>query len=275
MTGRGARSRATVAEMDLYVVDAFAERPFTGNPAGVVLLTEPRDPGWMQAVAAELNLSETAFVEVAGARRAGDPLPLRWFTPTVEVDLCGHATLATTHVLGGEQRFATRSGVLRGAVDGDGWVELDFPADPPHEVDRPKNLAEALPGVNARWVGKGVSDLVVLAGSADEVRALRPDLGALAGYPVRGVVVTAEGDERSGTDFVCRCFYPATGVGEDPVTGSAHCTLACGWSERLGRDELLGAQLSARGGMVRVRRSQDRVALAGKAVTVHSGRLAV
>lgn len=259
--------------MDLYIVDAFAERPFTGNPAAVVLLTEPRLPEWMQAVAAELNLSETAFVEVAGTARAGDPLPLHWFTPTVEVDLCGHATLATTHVLGGEQRFATRSGVLAGSRDAQGWVELDFPADPPEPVSPPEGLADALPGVTVCSISAGVSDLVVEVASPDEVERVVPDLAALATYPVRGVIVTARGGAE--VDFVSRCFYPATGVAEDPVTGSAHCTLACLWADRLGRDELRGRQLSARGGLVRVRRSGERVGLAGRAVTVSSGQLVV
>lgn len=265
--------RATVAGVDLYIVDAFTERPFAGNPAGVVLLTEPRPPEWMLAVAAELNLSETAFVEVAGAARAGDPLPLRWFTPTVEVDLCGHATLAVTHVLGGEQSFATRSGVLSGARDAQGWVELDFPADPPGRATAPEGLVDALPSATVRSVSAGVGDLLVELATADEVRDVRPDLAALAGYPFRGVIVTAVADEGDDADFVSRCFYPATGVPEDPVTGSAHCTLACLWADRLGRDRLLGRQLSARGGTVRVRRSGDRVGLAGRAVTVCSGQL--
>lgn len=257
--------------MDLYVVDAFADRPFSGNPAGVVLLTAPRDASWMQAVAAELRHSETAFVEVAGAERAGDPLPLRWFTPSTEVDLCGHATLAATHVLGGEQRYATRSGVLAAAVDAEGWIVMDFPADPPAPVPPPDALPAALPGVTVRHTAQGDADLLVEVDSPDEVAAVRPDLAAVASLPVRGVIVTAAGGD--GVDFTSRCFYPAVGVDEDPVTGSAHCTLACWWGDRFGRDRLTGRQASARGGMVLMRRDGDRVSLGGRAVTVMSGRL--
>ncbi|MGH3436363.1 MAG: PhzF family phenazine biosynthesis protein [Sciscionella sp.] len=259
--------------MDLFVVDAFATQAFTGNPAGVVLLTEPREAAWMQAIAAELSVSETAFVAIAGAERAGDPLPLRWFTPTTEVDLCGHATLAATHVLGGEQRYDTRSGVLGASAQEGGWVELDFPADPPAALEPPATLLAALPGVTVRAVAQGISDLLVELDSAAEVRELRPDLAGIAALPVRGVIVTAVGD--GDADFVSRCFYPAQGVDEDPVTGSAHCTLACWWSDKLERAELLGEQVSRRGGRVRVSRREHRVRLAGQAVTVLTGRLTV
>ena len=267
--------------LETFVVDAFTERAFGGNPAGVVLLDGPRGERWMQAVAAELKHSETAFTgppDEAGIR------PLRWFTPATEVDLCGHATLATAHVLGGSQRFSTRSGVLTCTADGgaaDGWVEMDFPADPPLLLDDGalrSQLAAALPGVSVRAAARGVSDLLVEAGSAAEVRSLRPDFPALAAVPGRGVIVTAPyaggpagGGE--GADFVSRCFYPRAGIDEDPVTGSAHCTLGCWWSPRLGRAALTGEQASPRGGLVRVTVRGDRVALSGRAVTVLRGTL--
>ena len=253
--------------MRLYVVDAFTAKAFAGNPAGVVLLDEPAEPAWMQSVAAELKHAETAFVEVGGA----GPKPLRWFTPTVEVDLCGHATLATGHVLGGEQAFTTRSGELRTRADG-GWVSMDFPADPP--AASADEVAPGLPGLTIKEVLRGKWDLLVLAGDAAEVRAAQPDLDVIAGWQARCVVVTAPGDE-PGIDFVSRVFGPAVGVPEDPVTGSAHCTLAPFWAQRLGRDELVGEQASERGGIVRVQAARDRVTLAGEAVTVLSGELLV
>ncbi|MFD1148114.1 PhzF family phenazine biosynthesis protein [Saccharothrix hoggarensis] len=256
--------------MEIYVVDAFTDRAFAGNPAGVVLLDGPADDAWMQAVAAEMKHAETAFVRVAD----GDgPLPLRWFTPVAEVDLCGHATLATAHVLGGSRRFATRSGVLTCAAE-DGWVEMDFPADPAEPIAMTTTLRAGLPGVTVKAVARAVSDVLVEAASADEVRDLRPDFAALAEAPGRGVIVTAPGD-RPGLDVVSRCFYPTYGVPEDPVTGSAHCTLASWWAPRLGRPHLLAEQASARGGLVRATLDQDRVRLAGQAVTVIQGRLIV
>jgi predicted PhzF superfamily epimerase YddE/YHI9 len=252
--------------MRLYIVDAFTGTAFTGNPAGVVLLDEPAEPGWMQSVAAELKHAETAFV-VLGE----NPLSLRWFTPAVEVDLCGHATLATGHVLGGEQVFATRSGELRTSADGD-WVRMDFPADPP--VPAPDEVATAFPGVTVEEVLRGKWDILVRATDAAEVRALKPDLDVIEGWDARCVVVTAPGD-KPGIDFVSRVFGPAVGIPEDPVTGSAHCTLAPYWSARLGREELVGEQASERGGIVRVQLNGDRVTLAGQAVTVARGELLV
>ena len=252
--------------MRLAVVDAFTDTAFAGNPAGVVLLDRPADPGWMQSVAAELRHSETAFVEVGDG-----PKTLRWFTPAVEVDLCGHATLATGHVLGGEQVFRTRSGELRTSA-ADGWVRMDFPADPP--AASADEVAHALPGVAVREVLRGKWDLLVLAGDAAEVRAMQPDLDVVAGWRARCVVVTAPGD-KPGVDFVSRVFGPAVGVPEDPVTGSAHCMLGPFWARRLGRDDLVGEQASARGGIVRVQSGPERVTLAGQAVTVLSGELMV
>nr|WP_093944835.1 PhzF family phenazine biosynthesis protein [Actinoalloteichus hoggarensis] len=257
--------------MDVYVVDAFSDRPFGGNPAGVVLLPSFRDPEWMQAVAAELRHSETAFVEVDG--HADAPKPLRWFTPTVEVDLCGHATLAAAHVLGGDQVFTTRGGELSCVATEDGRIELDFPADPTTVLaDPPARLSEALGGIRVASVAAGSSDLLVEVESPSAVAAVHPDLATLSGLPHRGVIVTAAGG-RDGVDFVSRCFFPRVGVAEDPVTGSAHRTLAAWWSERLGRTELVAEQLSARGGRVRIDVRGDRVGVSGRATTVLRGSL--
>ncbi|SFB62313.1 phenazine biosynthesis protein PhzF family [Amycolatopsis marina] len=261
--------------MRLYLVDAFTSSAFAGNSAGVVLLDEPADPEWMQAVAAELKHSETAFVQVGTAD--GVPKPLRWFTPAAEVDLCGHATLATAHVLGGDQVFTTRSGLLRCTAAEDG-VRMDFPADPP-KAD-PALLAEvtpALPGVSPgeiEYVGRGVSDVLVRLTNATLVRELDPDIGAVARIAARCLIVTASGD-REDVDFVSRVFGPRVGIDEDPVTGSAHCTLAPFWAEQIAKAELVGEQASQRGGIVRARPDDDRVWLTGAAVTVFEGTLLV
>jgi predicted PhzF superfamily epimerase YddE/YHI9 len=253
--------------MKFFLVDAFAEAAFAGNTAAVVLLDAPADPGWMQSVAAEFKHSETAFVEVGveGAK------PLRWFTPTIEVDLCGHATLATAHVLGGDQVFSTRSGKLTCSTN-DGWVSMDFPADPP--VPTTVDLRGTLPGTTVEHVARGVSDLLVVVTEEAQVRDLKPDIEDLGKLGVRCVIVTAlsHGGE---FDFVSRVFGAAAGVGEDPVTGSAHCTLASYWGERLGRTELVGRQVSSRGGTVRMTLEGDRVRLTGQAVTVATGELFV
>lgn len=253
---------------ELVHVDAFADRPFSGNPAAVCLLDEPGETAWMQKVARELGLSETAFLWAAG-----DGYELRWFTPAVEVDLCGHATLAAAHVLwesgrlGGDApaRFRTRSGPLA-ATCRDGWIELDFPARPAEACEWPEGLEEVL-GTGIVGVGRSADDLLVEVAHAGAVRGLAPDLRELGSYAVRGVIVTApSGDRRF--DFVSRFFAPAAGLDEDPVTGSAHCTLGPFWGERLGKAELVGYQASARGGVVRVRLAGERVILAGRAVTV-------
>ncbi len=254
--------------LQLLVVDAFTDRPFAGNPAAVAVLgTEwakqwPSE-SWMQAVALEMNLSETAFVR---ARADGD-FDLRWFTPTAEVDLCGHATLATSHVVG-DGRFHTRSGALQCARRSDGTIEMDFPSDPPHPVAPPDELV-AVPAV--RWY-RGRFDLLAELPDAGGVRSFAPDLEAIASVDCRGLIVTAAGD-RPGLDCVSRVFCPAVGVPEDPVTGSAHCTLACHWAERLGRTELVGYQASPRGGSVGMKLDGDRVLIAGNAVTVSEVRL--
>ncbi|MDT7729592.1 MAG: hypothetical protein QOI21_6168 [Actinomycetota bacterium] len=249
--------------MRFFLVDAFTPSAFAGNTAAVVLLDTPADPAWIQSVAAEFKHSETAFVVTGGE----DPLPLRWFTPAAEVDLCGHATLATAHVLGGDQVFSTRSGELR-CQAADGWVSMDFPADVPAESEDDLGIDGTV------FVGRGVSDILVVLRDAALVRGFEPDLPALAKLDARCVIVTAPGDV-DGIDFVSRVFGPAVGVDEDPVTGSAHCTLAPYWAARLGRGKLTGEQASERGGIVRMNLEGDRVRLAGQAVTVASGELHV
>jgi PhzF family phenazine biosynthesis protein len=259
--------------LPLIHVDAFADRPFAGNPAAVVLLDRPREPDWMQVLAAELSLPETAFVT-----EHGDGFGLRWFTPTVEVDLCGHATLAAAHALWQEcrlapdapARFHTRSGVLT-AGRRDVWIELDFPAEPAVAAEPPAALAAAL-GVTATWTGRNRLDWLVAIDSAGAVRGLAPDLPRLATVPTRGVIVTAPSDD-ARVDFVSRFFAPGAGIPEDPVTGSAHCCLGPFWAARLGRTQLTGYQASSRGGTVHVRLAGDRVVLAGRAVTVFRGEL--
>lgn len=254
-------------------VDAFTDRPFAGNPAAVCLLPAEREPAWMQLVAREMNLAETAFL----LRRAAG-FDLRWFTPTAEVDLCGHATLASAHALWEEgqlapdhmARFQTRSGVLT-AERRDGLIWLDFPAMPPVEADAPDGLAAVL-GAEPLSVRRTPFDYLVVLETEGQVRALEPDLGRLARWPVRGVIVTAP-SETDRQDFVSRFFAPAFGVPEDPVTGSAHCALGPYWAERLGRRELRGYQASARGGLVHVRVRGERVLLGGHAVTVARGEL--
>lgn len=255
-------------------VDAFTARPFAGNPAAVCLLPAAAEAMWMQEVAREMNLSETAFLH-----RADDGFALRWFTPEVEVDLCGHATLASAHVLwedghlapDEEARFHTRSGLLTCRREEDGWITMDFPAKPEREGEPPAGLERALGAapVHVRW---SHFDLLVELGSEEDVRALRPDLGLLASVQARGVIVTARATTE-GFDFVSRFFAPRVGVDEDPVTGSAHCVLAPFWSRRLGKAEMVGFQASRRGGVVRVRAAGDRVHLGGQAVTVLRGEL--
>jgi len=263
--------------MDLTVVDSFTDHPFAGNPAAVAVVDGFPDAGRMQAIACEMNLSETAFV----VPRPDGAHDLRWFTPTVEVDLCGHATLAAAHVLGGHQRFHTRSGELVCAPADDGWIEMDFPADPTTPEGAPPSLTVALglgDGIDGapsvRAFARARTDLLVELADAATVRALRPDLAAIAALGSQCVIVTAAGD-RSGVDCVSRVFGPNAGIPEDPVTGSAHCTLAGYWGERLGRQELVGEQASARGGVVRMRRHGERVVLGGQAVTVSQVRLVV
>ena len=261
--------------MKLLTVDAFTDQPFRGNPAAVCLLDRERDAEWMQRVANEMNLSETAFL-----LRQDGGWSLRWFTPAVEVDLCGHATLASAHALWSEKaddadllRFHTRSGLLTAARDGE-WIELDFPAKREQQVDAPAELLDALGVRNPVYVGRNQFDYIVEVPTEADVRALEPDHAALRKVKVRGVIVTSRG-ANGQYDFVSRFFAPGSGVDEDPVTGSAHSCLAPFWSSRLGKNEFTAYQASRRGGMLRVRLDGERVKMAGRAVTVLRGELVV
>jgi PhzF family phenazine biosynthesis protein len=259
--------------LPLFQVDAFTNQPFAGNPAAVCLLDEPGDPAWMQQVAREMNLAETAFLV-----KQADGYSLRWFTPAVEVDLCGHATLASAHVLweqgylspGDQARFHTKSGLLTAEQQG-GWIELNFPAKPEEPAESIPGLAEAL-GITPIYVGMSQFDCLVEVESEAVVRGIQPGFARLSAIPVRGVIVTSRAST-PGYDFVSRFFGPRVGVPEDPVTGSAHCVLSPFWSARLGRAELIGYQASPRGGMVLTRLDGERVRLGGQAVTVLRGEL--
>jgi PhzF family phenazine biosynthesis protein len=257
-------------------VDAFADEPFTGNPAAVLVLAAAKPDAWMQHVAAEMNLAETAFLH----RRDDGSFDLRWFTPTVEVDLSGHATLASAHALweSGQLQpdhaatFHTRSGELTATRDGD-WIELNFPATPATAAEPPDGLLGAL-GVPAKFVGRSRFDYLVELENEALVRQVTPDFSALRRLPVRGVIVTSVAS-MSGVDFVSRFFAPGSGIDEDPVTGSAHCCLTPFWSEKLGRSGMVARQLSTRGGVLRVRLDGERVKIAGQAVTVMRGEILV
>ena len=259
----------------VYQVDAFTARPFAGNPAGVVPLAAPADEGWMQQLAREMNLSETAFFWPAD-----DGFRLRWFTPRHEVRLCGHATLAAAHVLWETERlsaeraaeFETLSGRLVCQRAGGESIEMDFPAIPGRTVREPHGLTEAL-GARPAEVRTAGEDLLAVFDHAEQVRRLEPDFRALEGIEARGVCATAPSAHARECDFVSRFFAPRFGIPEDPVTGSSHCALTVYWAERLGKREMTGYQVSARGGKVGVRLAGDRVALAGEAVTVFAGAL--
>jgi len=261
-------------DVPVYQVDAFTDRPFAGNPAAVCLLAAPADEGWMQNVGREMNLSETAFLY-----RAGDGFNLRWFTPAAEVELCGHATLASAHVLftegylaaGDAARFHTKSGLLTAERTGE-WLELDFPALPVKAAEAPPGLVEAL-GLEPQYVGSSRFDYLVEAGSEGIVRALKPDIARLRATEVRGTIVTARA-AGAEFDFVSRFFAPGVGIDEDPVTGSAHCVLGPYWGAKLGKEEMVAYQASARGGVVKVRLACERVKLGGQALTVLRGKLA-
>lgn len=248
--------------MQFHLVDAFTDQAFAGNPAGVVVLEQPADAEWMQLVAAEMKHSETAFVVAAGEGAKS----LRWFTPTDEVSLCGHATIAVTHVLGGHQVYDTLSGRLT-CTKADGWIEMDFPADPPVETGEDLSHILDLP---AKFTGRARENLFAELESAEAVRQAQPDLDALRATWTGRLIITAAGD-----DFVSRFFGPGVGVDEDPVTGSAHCSLAPYWTRKLSKNALVGHQISARGGTVRTEVRDDRVLLRGQAVTVVSGELYV
>jgi len=257
----------------IYQVDSFTDKPFSGNPAGVCIMDELQDDGWMQNVAREMNLSETAFL-----LKQAEGYNLRWFTPAVEVELCGHATLASAHMLweiglletGENAIFHTLSGLLT-AIQRGKWIEMNFPATYEKQTIAPSGLIESL-GVPVKYTGKNQFDYLVEVESEDIVSSVKPDFGLLQSVAARGVIVTSLTDSDE-YDFVSRFFAPGVGVNEDPVTGSAHCCLSPFWSKRLGKDELVGYQASSRGGVVKVRCAGDRVFLSGQAVTVLRGEL--
>lgn len=259
----------------IFKVDSFTDRAFAGNPAGVCLLDAARSEAWMQSVAAEMNVAETAFLVPRG-----EVFDLRWFTPTVEVDLCGHATLASAHVLWEEKilapdvpaQFSTRSGMLT-AVQERGSIVLDFPAEPPEETAAPVDLAKAI-GAPLAYCGRNRMDYLVEVADEATVRGVHPAPSALLPYPCRGVIVTARA-ANGEFDFVSRFFAPAAGVDEDPVTGSAHCVLGPYWMEKLGRASMRARQVSRRGGELGVRVEGERVVLTGRAVIVGRGTLSV
>ncbi|NED34466.1 PhzF family phenazine biosynthesis protein [Streptomyces sp. SID8499] len=267
--------------MRIRIVDAFTDRPFAGNPAGVLLLDAFPEDDWLQNVALEVNHAETAFAHRLPGSAEAD-WALRWFTPATEVAMCGHATLATAHVLHttgthtGPVRFATRSGVLIATPADDGSITLDFPTAPLTAVEVPDGVAEALGAepLTAFDTGPSVGDLVVELADEKTVRGLTPDHKALAAYSTRGLIATARAEDPArGYDFVSRCFFPNVGIDEDPVTGSAHTALAPYWSERLGRPDLTGLQASPRSGLVRTGLRGERTLLTGRAVTVIDGEL--
>lgn len=262
-----------------FVVDAFTDRPFAGNPAAVVPLESWPADAWLRQVAMEMNLSETAFIVPSAAG-----YDLRWFTPAVEVDLCGHATLATARVLvelgklpdGGEVSFSSRSGILKAARRGE-LLELDFPVKPETPAEPPPGLVESLGLVDSRssvprYVGKNKFDFLLELETAEAVRAIKPDFKRLAGVECRGIIITARGDD-GRHDFISRFFAPQAGIDEDPVTGSAHCCLADFWSKRLGKTKFAAYQASRRGGELEVELCGERVLLRGRAVLTARGEL--
>ncbi len=258
---------------EIFQVDAFTDSPFSGNPAAVCVLPQEGDEGWMQRVANEMNLSETAFLF-----QQEDGYNLRWFTPVIEVDLCGHATLASAHILwetgllapDQEARFYTRSGLLT-AVRQDNWIQLDFPSEPEDEIDAPEKLRDAL-GISPNYVGKNRFDYLIEIESEESIRNLIPNFTVLRTIDSRGFIVTSVADSPE-FDFVSRFFAPSFGINEDPVTGSAHCCLGPFWQKKLGKNEFTAYQASARGGIIKVHVAGERVLLAGQAFTVMRGTL--
>lgn len=262
-----------MSNMKIYQVDAFTDRPFSGNPAGVCILHSPADSDWMQKVAREMNLSETAFLF-----RENGGYNLRWFTPTVEVDLCGHATLASAHVLWQEKylredqeaKFYTNSGNLSAKMNGN-WIDLNFSVESDTETLPPEGLFKAL-GVKALYVGKNRFDYIVEVESEKILRNIEPDFILLGKVLGRVIIVTSLSDTNE-FDFVSRCFAPRVGVNEDPVTGSAHCCLGPYWMNRLGKSEFNAYQASARGGILKIRIEGNRIIIGGQAVTIFNGNL--
>ena len=273
MPNPSSRALKKASDLELWLIDAFTDRAFAGNPAAVCLLDRERPDEWLQQVAAEMNQAETAFL-----LKQEDGYRLRWLTPKVEVDLCGHATLASAHFLWqkkllapkAEARFHTRSGLLTAKKDGE-WMVLDFPATPAAVTEPPPYLLDSLksPGADVLF---STTDYLVVLPAASKVRELKPDYRLLSAVEARGVIVTAPSD-LDGVDFISRFFAPQSGVDEDSVTGSAHCTLGPYWGARLGQSVMTGFQASPRGGQVRVELAGDRVRLGGKAVTVLKGKL--
>ncbi len=257
--------------MDIYQVDSFANEPFKGNPAGVCVLDGPKDDRWMQQVAAEMNVAETAFLYPQE-----DGYSLRWFSPVAEVPLCGHATLASAHILwergfldpGKQARFHTRSGLLA-ADKRDGRIELDFPAEPAQAADCPDELKAGL-GIEPKYVGRNRMDYLIEAESEEAVKNLSPDFSLLAKVKTRGIIVTSSS---STFDFISRSFFPAIGVNEDPVTGSAHCCLGPYWQSKLNRNVFQAYQASPRGGFLKVEVAGERVLISGQAITVLTGTI--
>lgn len=260
--------------LNIYQVDAFTDKPFSGNPAGVCVLSEKVTDEWMQKVAREMSLSETAFLI-----KQDNGYNLRWFTPATEVELCGHATLASAHILweqnymskNEEAIFYTKSGILTAKNIDNGWIELNFPTEPENETNIPAGLLESL-GVQAKYIGKNRFDYIIEVGSEEEVRNLCPDFTALGKITCMGVIVTSKSASKD-YDFVSRNFAPGVGINEDPVTGSAHCCLAPYWMKRLGKNQFIARQISERGGILKVRLGDDRVYIGGKAVTAFKAEL--
>jgi len=259
--------------MKIYQVDAFTEKPFSGNPAGLCVLNEKMDEKLMQNIACEMNLSETAFLI-----KEDQGYNLRWFTPNSEVDLCGHATLASAHILwekgylkkDREAKFSTKGGLLTAKMN-EGWIELNFPALPEKRTETPLELLEAL-GVEAIYVGKSKFDYLIEVESEEIVATLKPDFMRLLNVPARGVIVTSKSRKY---DFASRFFAPKIGVSEDPVTGSAHCCLGPYWQKKMNKDEFVAYQASERSGVLKVKVVNDRVLISGKAVTVLEGELLI
>jgi len=259
--------------LTIHHVDAFSDSIFSGNPAAVCILSEPREDTWMQKLAQEINLSETAFLQ-----KRGDGYNLRWFTPLVEVDLCGHATLASAHILWEQgllradqvARFHTRSGLLKAERRGD-WIEMDFPPLPDREIPIPRGMVKAI-GLRPKYLGRSRFDYIAELESEAAVRRIKPNFTLLAALPIRGLIVTAKA-KTAPFDFVSRFFAPRAGINEDPVTGSSHSVLGPFWKNRLGKAELLAYQASKRGGVLRVRVGDRRVFIEGKAVTVFRSEL--
>lgn len=260
--------------MKIFVADAFTYTPYTGNPAAVCLLPCEKPDEWMQCIAAEMNLSETAFL----IKLEDGSFSLRWFTPASEVSLCGHATLASAHILWEQQltqeteiRFYTKSGLLTALRRGD-RIELNFPVERDKPAEPPDVLAESINAAFA-YVGRNRMDYIVEVKDQQTVASIQPDFEKLKSLETRGVIVTAKADD-DGMDFVSRCFYPAIGINEDPVTGSAHCCLAPYWGNKLNKTIMSAKQLSLRGGGMEVELAGDRVLLRGHAVTTLYGTLA-